>query len=77
MASAPAQAAAAAPGPLLHYVPVTDAQGSVKRLGQGAYGSVYEYKDSQTGEVVAMKRVQLTNLPPHKRDLLIRYIPSE
>jgi hypothetical protein len=67
----------AAPGPLLHYQPVLDARGQPVKLGQGAYGSVYHYKNSQTGEEVAIKRVQLTNLPRAKAELLIRFIPSE
>jgi hypothetical protein len=66
-----------APGQLLHYRPVTDARGNPKKLGQGAYGSVYEYVDTKTGESVAIKRIQLTGLPPHKAQLLQRFLPSE
>ena len=68
---------AQSPGQLLHYTPVTDAQGSPVKLGQGAYGAVYHYRNSQTGEEVAIKRVQLTNLPKHKADLLVLFVPSE
>jgi hypothetical protein len=69
--------AADGPGPLLHYVPVLYAQGRAVCLGQGGYGSVFRYKDTLAGQDVAIKRVQLTNLPEHKRELLSRYIPSE
>lgn len=46
-------------------------------LGQGAYGAVFQYNDTLAGQDVAIKRVQLTNLPEHKRSLLAKYIPSE
>jgi hypothetical protein len=63
---------------LLHYIPVLDAQGNVVMLGQGGYAAVYQYIDPHNNnEGVAIKRIQLTGLPPHKRDLLARYISSE
>jgi hypothetical protein len=67
----------AGPAYLLHYVPMLDAQGNVVKLGQGGYAAVYQYMDPHNNELVAVKRIQLTGLPPHKRDLLARYIPSE
>lgn len=68
----------AAPGPLAeHYQPVLDAHGQPVRLGQGAYGTVYRYRNDQTGEEVAIKRVQLTNLPADRTELLRRFVPSE
>jgi hypothetical protein len=66
-----------APGQLLQYRPVTDAKGNPKKLGQGAYGAVYEYVDTKTGDAVAIKRVQLTGLSAHKAQLLQKFLPSE
>lgn len=40
-------------------------------------GRVFQYKDTLAGQDVTIKRVQLTNLPEHKRSLTAKYIPSE
>jgi hypothetical protein len=65
-----------APGQLLQYKPVTDASGNPKKLGQGTFGAVYEYVNTQTGEAVAIKRIQLTELG-NKAYLLQKHLPSE
>jgi len=59
------------------YQCVLDSTGQPEKLGSGAYGVVYRYKDRATGEDLAVKQIALTNLPPHKVDLLRRYLPSE
>jgi len=46
-------------------------------LGAGAYGRVYLYRDTVANELVAVKRLQLTNLPHQLAQELARYIPRE
>jgi hypothetical protein len=65
------------PGPLLQYQPVLDAQGNTVKLGEGGFAAVFRYKNSITGEEVAIKRMKLRNLPKDKAELLIKYMPSE
>lgn len=65
------------PVPLLHYQPVLDVHGNTVRLGEGGFAAVFLYRNSNTGEQVAIKRVRLTNLPLSKAKLVIKYMPSE
>lgn len=65
------------PGPLLHYQPVLDANGNTVKLGEGGFAAVFRYKNSSTGEEVAIKRVKLRDLPVEKVKLVIKYMPSE
>jgi hypothetical protein len=46
-------------------------------LGGGRFGAVYLYFDSRADREVAMKRLPLTDLTPHRAQMLIRYLPSE
>jgi hypothetical protein len=67
----------AGPWPLLHYQPVLDAGGKTIQLGRGSFGAVYLYFDSRADREVAIKRLPLTDLTPHRAQMLIRYLPSE
>jgi len=46
-------------------------------LGSGSYGRVYLYRDTVANELVAVKRLQLTNLPPQLAADLAIFIPRE
>jgi len=59
------------------YQPVLNGTGQPEKLGSGAYGVVYHFRDARTDEDLAVKRIALTGLPPHKVDLLKKYLPSE
>lgn len=46
-------------------------------LGAGAYGRVYLYRDTVANELVAVKRLQLKDVPPQLAEQLAKYIPRE
>lgn len=65
------------PGLLLHYQPLVDNTGRTIRLGEGGFATVYRYRNINTNEEVAIKRMKLTGLSMDKAELVIKYMPSE
>jgi serine/threonine protein kinase len=56
---------------------VVDPTGRIIRLGEGSFATVYCYRNINTNEEVAIKRMKLTGLPMDGAELVIKYMPSE
>lgn len=56
---------------------VLGADGLPVHLGNGGFASVWRYTNMLTHEDVAIKRIQLTNIPPHKVVIVQKYLTSE
>ena len=69
----------APPQQLLHYtaVPAPGGQGTARFLGGGAFGEVYQFRDTNTNELVAIKRVPLTGLQANIAEQQLHALPRE
>ena len=75
------QAEQPAPTPPLQlgrYIACIDSQQHPVSLGRGAFGSTWQYQDSCSGQLVAIKRICLTGVAaPHKQTQLGHHVSAE
>lgn len=67
----------AVPYQMRHYRAVLDAARQPKVLGSGSYGTVYEFVDMDLEEHVAIKRINLSDIPAREAISLLKHAERE